>query len=115
MTSGSGYGQGTQTDSSNQPGMVSKLASAVGLGGQSGSNQQSGTNQATSGYGSGSSGLTSGHNTGNTGRSEYSEGSNPPYGVQAGNVSSKPKIESAFDLQQVECKFSRGALASHPC
>jgi len=107
MTSGSsatesGYGQGGQTDSSNQPGMVSKLASAVGLGGQSGSNQQSGNNQGSSGsgldqgssdynpgstgYGSGSGGLTSGHNTGRS--TEYSQGSNPPYGVQAGNVSS---------------------------
>lgn len=116
--SGSGYRQGEQPDSSNQPGMVSKLASAVGLGGQSGgqsgSNQQSGNNQGSSGYGrgsssygtgssgmnqgssdynqgstgygSGSSGLMSGQNTDRS--TEYSQGSNPPYGVQAGNVSS---------------------------
>ena len=65
---GSGYGQGAQTDSSNQPSMVSKIASAVGLGGQSGSNQQSG------------------HNTGS---SDYN---------QAGNVSSTPHAEPAFCL-----------------
>lgn len=116
LTGTSGYGHGAPTDSRSQQGITDKFASAVGLGGQSNQQRDTGTGSGyESGYGQGAQtdssnqpgiaskvasavGLGGGQQTGtgsNTGSNNYGSGSSTGYNQGASGYGQGAQTDSS--------------------